>query len=54
MIKEIEMRNLSEEEAVQVAGGGILGQIDEIYQYAKEAATEFWRGFKEGAGLEEA
>ena len=35
------MRTLSEEEAVQVAGGGILGQIDEIYQYAKEAATEF-------------
>lgn len=48
------MRSLSEQETAEVAGGGILGQIDEAYQYAKEAAREFWRGFKEGAGLEEA
>ena len=44
---------LSERETGLVSGGGILGQIDEVYQYAKEAASEFWRGFKEGAGLEE-
>jgi hypothetical protein len=43
---------LSENDAIHVSGGGVLSQIDEVYQYAKEAAREFWRGFKEGAGLE--
>lgn len=48
------MNTLSDQEIQQVSGAGILGEIDEVYQYAKEAAKEFWRGFKEGAGLEEA
>ncbi|WP_162435572.1 hypothetical protein [Pseudoxanthomonas koreensis] len=44
---------LSEDEVRHVCGGGLLGQLDEAYQYAREAAREFWRGLKEGAGLEE-
>jgi hypothetical protein len=45
------MDTLSEQDVDSVCGGGILGEIDEAYQYAKEAAREFWRGLKDGAGL---
>ena len=44
------MKILSESEVDHVAGG-IATEIDRMYQYAKEAAREFWRGFKEGAGI---
>jgi|GEM_PF-2678593 len=47
------MKAISDIEIAQVHGGGILHTIDEAYQYAKEAAREFWRGLKEGGGLEE-
>lgn len=46
------MKILSENELDHVQGGGLLSQIDEAYQYLKEAGREFWRGLKEGADLE--
>ena len=45
------MQILSASDIDLVAGGGIASEIDQMYQYAKEAAREFWRGFKEGAGI---
>jgi len=46
------MKLLSETEVNDVHGGGVLREVDEAYQYAKEVTREFWRGLKEGADLE--
>ncbi len=47
------MKVLSEADTALVSGAGPLGEIDEAYQYIKKSVKEFWRGLKDGAGLEE-
>ncbi|WP_028928189.1 hypothetical protein [Pseudoxanthomonas suwonensis] len=47
------MKVLSASETLCVSGAGPVRDLDELYQAAKEFAREFWRGLKDGAGLEE-